>query len=211
MDDVAGAAVELFVSARPRTLVLSGGTTPKAFYERLATVAYPWDEVEVVFGDERCVPSDSPLSNYGMARQALLARTSARAYPIDGRACDATAYERLLRERFGPAPGFDFALYGLGSDGHTASLFPDRPEIDVTDRLAVFVRDPGQGPFVPRVTMTATALSSARLGVFLVAGGAKATALGRLVRREDIPATRIRPSRLVVVSDRAAAAGLDVR
>jgi 6-phosphogluconolactonase len=209
VDDVgalAAAAVELFVEAGPRTIVLSGGTTPEAFYRALAGVAYPWADCEFFFGDERCVLPSDERSNLLMARSALLDRVPARVYPIDGAACDADGYERDLRSRFVGVtlPSFDFAVYGLGPDGHTASLFPGKPAVDERTRWVVGVPEAGLEPFVPRVTMTAPALSAARLGVFLVAGSSKRAALGALLAGEDIPAARMRPSRLVVLCDRAA-------
>ena len=200
--DVAAEALQLFLDLRPRTIILSGGRTPEAFYRRLASVEdYPWREVEFFFGDERCVPVDSPDSDVGMATRALISKVPARAYPIDGAACDADGYERQLRERFGEAPRFDLAVYGLGPDGHTASLFPGKPEVEVTDRWVVRVPEPGLAPLIPRVSLTAPVLSAAAVGVFLVTGEDKREALGRLLRGQDIPASRMKPDRLLVVAD----------
>lgn len=204
-EDVAEKGLDLFLEAHPTTVVLSGGSTPGALYRRLADSGYGWARMELFFGDERCVDPTSPDSNYRMVHEALLSRVEASAYPIDGASCDAEGYERLLRERFGSRVEFDLAIYGLGSDGHTASLFPGRPELEVSDRLAVPVPHPGQPPLVPRVTMTVPALSSAGLGVFLVSGRDKRKALQSLLNGEDIPAARLRPRRLIVVADRAAA------
>jgi 6-phosphogluconolactonase len=205
IDDVASAAVELFLEVAPRTIVLSGGGTPEGCYRRLAEVAYPWEEAECFFGDERCVSADDERSNLGMARAALLDRVDARVYPIDGAACDAEGYERTLRERFGDRPWFDLAVYGLGPDGHTASLFPGKPAVNETERWVVRVPEPGLAPFVPRVTMTAPVLSSARVGAFLITGGDKRTPLAALLAGEDIPASLMRPQRLVILADREAA------
>jgi 6-phosphogluconolactonase len=203
-DDVAQAALELFLEIRPRSVILSGGSTPKAFYERLAGADYPWETVELFFGDERCVPPDHPDSNYRMIHQALLSRVAAKSYPIDGANCDADGYERKLRERFGQHLWFDVGIHGLGPDGHTASLFPGKPELEVSDRLAVHVPQPGLAPWVPRVTLTASTLSAAAVGIFLVSGADKREALERLMRGEDIPAVRIRPWKLFVLADVAA-------
>jgi 6-phosphogluconolactonase len=207
--DVAGAALELFLEVRPRTVQLSGGSTPQALYERLAGRAdYPWDEVEAFFGDERCVPPDDERSDVGMAMRALFGRVPARVYPMDGTGCDADGYERTLRERFGDDLRFDLAIYGLGPDGHTASLFPNKPEVDVEDRWVVRVPEAGWEPFVPRVTLTVPALSATPLGVMLVAGETKREPLRALMAGEDIPAARLRPGRLVVLADAAAAGDL---
>jgi 6-phosphogluconolactonase len=204
--DVAAAALDLFLEVRPRTIQLSGGSTPKALYERMAGEAdYPWNEVEAFFGDERCVPAGDDRSNADMANQALLSRVPARTHPIDGANCDADGYERTLRERFGDDLRFDLAVYGLGPDGHTASLFPGRPEVEVADRWVVHVPEAGVEPFVPRVSLTLPALSATDMGLMLVSGEDKAEPLSRLLAGEDIPAARLRPGRLLVLADGAAA------
>jgi 6-phosphogluconolactonase len=208
--DVAAAALELFLEVRPATFALSGGSTPEAFYRSLAGTAYDWRRVECFFGDERCVPETDDRSNLKMARYALLDRVDARVYPIDGDACDADGYERMLRERFAgaPWPWFDLAVYGLGSDGHTASLFPGKPAVRETERWVVGVPEAGLEPFVPRVTMSVPALSSAAVGVFLVSGIGKREPLAALLTGEDIPASLMNPDRLVILADGAAAAGV---
>ncbi len=206
--DAAGMAAEalaVFLAARPRTILLTGGGTPRPFYERLAALAgYEWSEVECFFSDERCVPADDERCNARMADVALLRRVPARSYPIDGTACDADGYERMLRARFGDAPRFDLAVYGLGPDGHTASLFPGRPEVEERARWAVRVPEAGWEPFVPRVSLTVPALSAAAVGMFLVSGEGKREPLRRLLAGEDIPAARLAPGRLVVIADEAA-------
>ncbi len=127
---------------------------------------------------------------------------------MDGRGCDAESYERTLRRRFDENLLFDVAIYGLGPDGHTASLFPGKPGVDVTDRWVIQVPEAGYEPFVPRVSLTVPALSAAKLGLFLVAGADKRVPLGRLLAGEDIPAGRLTPERLMVLADRAAAESL---
>ena len=204
-DDPAEEARRLFLEVGPRTMVLSGGSTPEAFYRLLAATPFDWPAVELFFGDERCVPADDPRSNLGMVRRALVDHVAARAYPIDGATCDADGYERVLRERFGAAPRFDLAIYGLGPDGHTASLFPGRPEVEETERWVVRVPEAGLEPFVPRVTLTVPVLSSAAVGAFLVQGASKREMVARLLAGDDIPAARMSPDRLVVIADPAAA------
>lgn len=203
--DVAEEALALFLAADPRTVVLSGGSTPEAFYRRLAGAEYPWEEVEFFFGDERCVPREDQRSNARMADEALLSRVPSRSYAMDGRGCDADWYERTLRLRFDEGLRFDLAVYGLGPDGHTASLFPGRPEVNITDRWVIRVPEAGAEPFVPRISLTVPALSAAKLGVFLVAGAEKRDPLHRLLAGDDIPAARLAPERLVILADRAAA------
>jgi 6-phosphogluconolactonase len=207
VDDVPGAGLELFRETAPRTMILSGGSTPRALYQLLTGFDYPWPEVECFFGDERCVPRTHEHSNLRMATEAFLMEVGARVYAIDGSACDAPDFERVLRKRFDDRPSFDLAWYGLGSDGHTASLFPGRPEVEETERWVVRVPEAGQPPWVPRITMTVPVLSAATLGVFLVAGRDKREALRKLLDGEDIPAARMAPERLVVLADHDASAG----
>jgi 6-phosphogluconolactonase len=203
--DVTEAALELFLEVGPRTVLLTGGSTPEALYRRLAAVPYPWREVEAFLSDERCVPAGDGRSNGRTIREALLAAVPAHGHLIDGERCDADGYQRLLRDRFGEALRFDLALYGLGPDAHTASLFPGRPEVDVTDRWVVRVPEAGWEPFVPRVSLTVPALSRAGTGVFLVSGAAKRDPLRRLLDGEDVPAARMAPERLLILADPEAA------
>jgi len=206
VDDLAQAALDVFEAEAPATVVLTGGSTPRAFYERLAQVDdLDWEEMEFFFTDERCVPSTDPLSNFLLADLALLSKVPARHHAMDGEACDADGYEDVLSERFHRELRFDFAIHGLGPDGHTASLFPGRPEVGVTDRWVVRVPKAGWEPFVPRLSLTVPALSSSSLGLFLVAGEDKRHPLRRLMAGEDIPAGRISAERMVILADRAAA------
>jgi len=209
VSDVTAAALALFMDLGVRTVVLCGGNTPKHLYESLAATDYQWDEVEFFFGDERCLPQDDPRSDVGMAYRTLVSRVPGRWYPIDGASCDADGYEQTLRNRFGDHPAFDLAFYGLGSDGHTASLFPGKPEVNETVRWVVRVPEAGLEPFVPRVSMTIPLLSAAAVGVFLVAGEEKKWALAALMAGEDIPAARLAPARLIVLADHAAAGDPD--
>ncbi|HXF36344.1 MAG TPA: 6-phosphogluconolactonase [Actinomycetota bacterium] len=199
--DPAAAGVRLFVEVAPRTLVLAGGSTPRELYRRLAALPYPWREVEVFFGDERCVPPDHPDSNLRMARETLLTRVPARVHPMTG--CRPEDYERELRAVFGDdLPRFDLAFLGLGEDGHTASLFPGDPALEAGDRWVALVERPDHR----RMTLTLPVLSAARVAAFLVAGPGKREALARLLRGDPgIPAARVGAERVVVVADPAAA------
>ena len=205
VDDLPQAAVRLFLEESQRVVLLTGAMTARNFYERLAVTQHPWEEVECFFTDERCVPPADPLSNFGMVDDVLLSRVPAARYPMDGDTCHAARYEDLLREHFQDGVWFDLALYGLGPDGHVGSLFAGRPEVEITDRLAVEVPEAGWEPFVRRISLTLPALSSASLGMFLVAGEGKREALHRLIGGADIPAARVSPKRLIVLADPAAA------
>ncbi|MGE0133825.1 MAG: 6-phosphogluconolactonase [Dehalococcoidia bacterium] len=201
--DIAEAAAQLIAARRPRTLVLTGGNTPQPLYRRLATMPLPWREMELFFGDERCVPPDHPDSNYGRAAEALLDHIEARAvYRMRGETCDAEGYERNLRARFGPGvPAFDLTLLGLGEDGHVASLFPGDPALEERDRLVIRVEHTDH----PRLTLTLPVLSASRLVLFLVTGEAKRDVLARLMTGDDIPATRVAAAEVTVLADPAAA------
>jgi 6-phosphogluconolactonase len=200
--DIALAAAERFLALGPRTLALAGGSTPRRLYERLAACDFPWSETEVFFGDERCVPPDHPDSNYRMAHEALLSRVEARVHRMPGETCDAAAYEAEITRLFGPGlPEFDLVLLGLGVDGHTASLFPGDPALDVTDHRVVRVRRPDH----PRLTLTLPVLSAAKVAMFLVSGESKREPLRRLLAGADIPAARVGARQVIIIGDEAAA------
>jgi 6-phosphogluconolactonase len=200
--DVAVAAAERFLALGPRFLALAGGSTPRRLYERLAVCDLPWWETEVFFGDERCVARDHPDSNYRMAHEALLSRVQARVHRMAGETCDAAAYEEELTRVFGPGlPEFDLVLLGLGVDGHTASLFPGDPALDVADRRVVRVRRPDH----PRLTLTLPVLSAAKAAMFLVSGESKREPLRRLLTGADIPAVRVKAHHVIIIADEAAA------
>jgi len=202
VDDIASAAAERFVSLRPRTVALAGGSTPRPLYERLATCSFSWLETHIFFGDERCVPPGHEASNYRMAREALLSKVPATVHRMPGETCDAGAYEEELSKVFGLGlPQLDLVLLGLGEDGHTASLFPGDPALDVTDRWVVRVERPDYA----RLTLTLPVLSAAKAVVFLVSGASKRAALQQLLSGADIPAARVRGRDQLIIADEAAA------
>jgi 6-phosphogluconolactonase len=201
-DDVAAAAGEAFVEAGPRLVSLAGGRTPERFYERLGRQPYPWSEVELVMGDERCVPAGHPDSNEAMVERTLLAATRPLAFHrLGGPACDADEADARIRRALGDRR-LDVAILGLGADGHTASLFPGDAALAEKDRFVARVERPDS----PRLTLTLSVLSGARMALFLVAGREKAAALRRLLAGDEgIPSARVRAGRVVVVADQAAA------
>lgn len=200
-DDPAAAAADLFLEVAPRTVALAGGTTPRRAYERLATLDYPWTEVDVFFGDERCVPPDHADSNFQMAHEALLSKVPVHVHRMPGELCDAAPYERELLEVLGSNPALDLVILGLGEDGHTASLFPGDPAVEEIDRLVVRVERPDH----PRLTLTLPTLSAAPVALFLVEGKRKREAVRGLLTGDDIPATRVASDRVVILVDPAAA------
>jgi 6-phosphogluconolactonase len=143
-----------------------------------------------------------------MADEALLSKLDPR--PEALRMEDADAYEALVRERLGDRPRWDLLLLGLGPDSHTASLFPGKPEVDVTDRLVVGVPEAGMEPQVPRISLTIPAINAARHIVFLVTGESKRDAVRRAFGDDPdptSPAAHVRPAdgELTVYLDPAAA------
>jgi 6-phosphogluconolactonase len=215
VDDVPGEFSERVIEAfqrRPNdafSFALSGGGTARRCYERLADDAggqIDWWKVDVYWGDERCVPLDSPDSNYRLGREALLERVGAvnANYPM--RCSDGPDPYQL---RLGELGRIDLVHLGLGPDGHTASLFPDSPALDADPgRLVVMNHDPrGNNPH-ERMTFTFAGISRARLVIVTVEGAEKADAL-RLVESGDCPAAMIEAEHLLWLVDRDAAAALD--
>jgi len=201
------------IAARGRFHVaLSGGSTPKRLFQLLAARpdALPWDQVELWWGDERCVPPDHADSNYGMAREHLirpLGLPDTRVHRMHGEldpGASARAYEDELAAALGDPPVLDYAMQGMGPDGHTASLFPDSPGLDEARRSVI--ANPVRSPLVPggqttRITLTAPALSAARHVRFLVAGADKAAALAAVLEGPREP--RRYPSQLIAAADQA--------
>jgi 6-phosphogluconolactonase len=205
LDDPAAAVAELLDAASGH-VVLTGGSSPKRAYELAARG--DWRGKTIWFSDERRVPPDHEWSNYRMAEEALLSKLDPR--PEALRMEDADAYEALVRERLGDEPRWDLLLLGLGPDSHTASLFPGKPEVDVTDRLVVDVPVAGMDPQVPRITLTLPAINAARHIVFLVTGESKREAVRRAFGDDPdptSPAAHVRPAdgEVTVYLDRAAA------
>jgi 6-phosphogluconolactonase len=195
-------------------VVLTGGSTPRRAYELAAELEPDWSRVRLWWGDERCVPPEDDLSNYGMAKAALLDRLDAAPHAVHrmqgelGKEVGAAGYERDLQ----PVEAFDLVLLGLGPDGHIASLFPGAPTLDEEERRAVGAA-PGFEPFVDRITLTLPTLRAAREILFLLAGEQKADAAARALAGAPSPQTpgslaraELGPTRALV--DRAAAAGL---
>ena len=192
-------------------VVLTGGSTPKRAYELTADLEEDWSRVELWWGDERCAPADDPLSNFNMARVALIQRVLSPPEKIHrmrgelGPDAGALDYE----EELGDLERFDLMLLGLGPDGHVASLYPDQPTLDVTDRRAIGAEAKLQ-PFVDRITLTLPMLRAADEVLFLVAGPDKADAARRAFAGEpsrSTPGSLVRAvnGKTVAVLDAAAA------
>lgn len=199
-------------------VALSGGSTPRALYERLAASprSVDWERVQVFFSDERFVPPDSDQSNYHLAYSTLLSRVpiperfihrvaTVDIPPEDAASLYAQGIRRVFEVPEDVLPRFDLVLLGLGPDGHTASLFPGTEALMVTDRLVA-------PNFVPqmdswRITFTYPLINAARTVTFLVEGAGKAAILHRVLEGDGaLPAARVRPTEgaLLWVADRAA-------
>lgn len=225
-DSVAEKAAEFFVSSGLKAIadrgrfnvVLSGGSTPKLMFAKLAAILadnpLPLDKIYFFFGDERMVPETSEESNFRSANELLLKPLGVRERNIfrfrtelepDAAAAD---YSRRVRGHFGIEsgfPSFDLVFLGLGTDGHTASLFPGTDVLNEQEKIAASV-------FVPkfdahRLTLTFGVLNSAAAVAFLVTGADKRDVLCK-VREGDsgLPAERINPAGdLIWFVDKAAA------
>ena len=229
-EDVADAAAELIFDKQTEAvadrgvfrIALSGGSTPKLLYERLASEEWreemSWDRWEVFWSDERAVPRDHPESNYRLAHSAFLSKAPVRnvfrMFPLEssplslrggerGRGIEveqaARQYATMLKQQFSSdLPVFDVILLGLGSDGHTASLFPNHPALE-SEKLVEAVA-PGSsltpGPSsLPRLTLTYRVLNAARTIIFLICGEEKGNAVQSVLEFGDpsLPATHVKP------------------
>ena len=196
----AAAEIAAALSEGSRTLVLAGGNTPKRCYELLARLDVKWGRVTVLFGDERCVPPDHPDSNYRMAREALLDQVApATVHRIAGELGPDEGAAEYSRVVAGLAP-LDIVVLGIGEDGHTASLFPGRTEMNAKG-WAIGVRNSPKPP-PERVTLTLPALRGARRVIILATGAGKAQAVA-MAKRQEVPSGMIAGARWLL--DRAAA------
>jgi 6-phosphogluconolactonase len=217
VDDDPAAIVADILAAAAREgghIVLTGGSTPALAYELAAERQRDWSRTELWWGDDRCVPPDDERSNYGMAKRTLLDNLDVQPATVHrmrgelGRDAGAEDYDREL----GDLARFDLVLLGLGPDGHVASLYPDQPTLDETERRVLGAVAKLE-PYVDRITLTLPMLRAAHAIVFLVAGEDKAEAAARAFAGE---ASRSTPGSLVravsgtttAVLDPAAAAKL---
>jgi 6-phosphogluconolactonase len=187
------------------TFVLTGGKTPAPIYELLGSPPLAeridWNRIQFFWGDERCVPPDSPDSNFGMAWKAFVSKLGAPSSHIHrmlGELDDpdkaAWLYEQELRKVFPETgiPSFDLLLLGMGTDGHVASLFPGTSWNE--SRLVVSNYLPETG--ANRISMTFRILNQAQATLIIVAGSDKAKALSRVIQDPacDLPAAKIQPA-----------------
>lgn len=196
-------------------IAVSGGRTPADLYRRLGTEyaqRIPWRETDLFFADERAVRPEDPRSNYGLVERTLLAplkgagpsvhRIAGERTPVSAAA---EAYESSLRTVFGaastgppPGPTFDVSLLGVGSDGHTASLFPNAASLQEVAHWTVVEPEPHLDPHVPRISLTLPVLRASRRAMFLVCGADKQSIVQQIFddpRRgtldADLPSARV--------------------
>jgi 6-phosphogluconolactonase len=234
-DSLAGAAADRIVALAsefiPRrgvfSVALAGGGTPLPLYRRLASEAcrdaIAWSAVQFFWGDERAVPPADPRSNFGTALREMTGRLPvppANLHRMEAERPDlehaARDYEEVLRRHLEIGPGgfprLHLALLGMGSDGHTASLFPGDPALEEISRWVAVSKAPDRGR---RMTLTLPVLNAAHNVFFLVTGAEKADTLRRVLddpASPAVPAGRVVPAsgaRLFLV-DRAAASALRV-
>ena len=233
-DRIMAAAKAAIAKSGRFTLVLSGGSTPERTYQLLAQPQrrsqIDWSRTWLFFGDERCVPSDDPRSNFHLANGALLKPANVPADHVleinatmGTPANCASQYELVLKEffKFGASstqsgnafdfPSFDVILLGLGDDGHTASLFPGKPSLD-EKKCWITWSPPGVlPPPVDRITFTFPLINAAQEVMFLVAGAGKAAIVRDVLEGpadfHKHPSTGVRPDdgKLTWLLDEAAA------
>ncbi|WP_319470719.1 6-phosphogluconolactonase [uncultured Pseudodesulfovibrio sp.] len=221
------ATAELFIKTARKaveerglfTVALSGGSTPKHLFEELAQPAcsrdIPWDRTLIFWSDERAVPPDSEHSNYRLANDTLLSRITIPEKNILrikgelGAQRAAEELERDLTETFGDQgmPRFDFVLLGLGTDGHTASLFPGTEALSATTMTAAVINPPAN-PQMDRVTFSLPILNNARTVLFMVIGDSKRRIVSEIrsdpTAVERYPAARVSARKTLWFADHAA-------
>ncbi len=199
--DLLASAAQEAAAARGRFAVaLSGGETPRALYRLLARQQFsqkiPWRRVQLYWGDERCVPSDDPASNYAMARDAFIKHVpiaEANVHRMRGEDAPDVAAEAYDAELRGLAaqerpraevPVFDLVVLGLGREGHTASLFPHSDALAEEERFCVATEAPDGSP---RLTVTAPVINAARRVWFLVTGPEKSGMVAEVLEGLRVP------------------------
>jgi 6-phosphogluconolactonase len=200
------------VAARGRfVMAVSGGQTPWQMLRALAAEEVPWKGVHVAQVDERVAPPGDPDRNLTRLRQSLLEHAPLPPEQIHAMAVEspdleaaAAQYARVLEQIAGSPPVLDLTHLGLGPDGHTASLVPGDPVLDVMDRDVALTARAYQGR--RRMTLTYPAINRSRRILWVVTGSEKVTMLPRLLAGDrTIPAGRVRQDQAILLADRAAA------
>ena len=215
-------AAKKSVETRGRfSVAISGGSTPRDMHRMLGEEPFrsniPWDKTDIFWVDERCVPENDPANNFGTAKKDFIERVpipEAQVHPMPGAGSPekgALNYQQELVKYFktgaGESPVFDLIFLGLGTDGHTASLFPGQRSLNERERLVVSVK--GGNPDLSRLTMTYPVLNSGRQIVFMVSGKEKAGVVKTVLddKQSRFPVQGIQPAKgkLIFLIDREAA------
>ena len=216
---VIAAEASAAVAGRGRfVMAVSGGRTPWQMLRVLANEPVPWKSVQVVQVDERVAPVGDPDRNLTHLRESLvehapLPPSQIHAMPVQDKDLEAAAasYAQLLQQIAGSPPILDLVHLGLGPDGHTASLVPGDPVLEVADRDVALT---GSYQGRRRMTLTYPLLNRSRRILWVVSGTEKAPMLARLLSGDvSIPAGRVRQDQALVLADFAAAgkAELDLK
>lgn len=188
-------------------VALSGGSTPSSLFSRLARKhkeSIDWQRVHFWWGDERCVSPESSESNYKMAFESFLSELEIpeeHIHRIKGEANpeeEAVRYGNEIREHLNSReewPVFDLILLGLGEDGHTASIFPDRMDLLNSDQICAVAVHPQSGQ--KRITLTGKVINNANTIYFLVSGEGKAERISEIMNNDEkaftLPAYHVLP------------------
>lgn len=202
LEDVAGGAADFLLTRAEKqpslVVALSGGSTPRALYELLGgdpfKTALSGRKITWIVGDERCVPPDHPESNARMVRETLFREGISERHRFVRFQTEFVHPETIaidFEDQWSSLSidGIDVALLGIGEDGHTASLFPGTPILDITDRVAAAVFVPRVGMW--RVSLTLPTLQASRSKLVLASGATKRPILDRCRAGEQFPVTRV--------------------
>jgi 6-phosphogluconolactonase len=213
---IAAAARDAVAARGVFTLAVSGGKTPWAMLRDLASEEVPWSQVHVFQIDERIAPEGDPdrnlthlheslLGNAPIPKENIHAMPVNAADPVEG----ASEYEKTLKEISGNPPTLDMAHLGLGPDGHTASLTPNDPVLEVSDRDVALTDPVHLYQNRRRMTLTYPMINRARKIMWLATGAAKIPMIVKLRAADhSIPGGRISQENALLLTDTAAAAGL---
>jgi 6-phosphogluconolactonase len=231
--DLANKGAEIFsrtaiesIEKRGRFAVaISGGSTPRNMHRMLAEEPYlsdiPWQKTHIFWVDERCVPENDPASNFGLATEDFLDQVSISQNQIHPMPVEtspekgAEIYQNKLLDFFHlqneEFPAFDLIFLGIGTDGHTASLFPGQSALNEMKRWVVAVK--GGNPDVNRITLTLPVINRGKQIVFMISGKEKASVVKTALKgiQSELPAQLVRPLKgtLIWLLDREAASLLD--
>jgi 6-phosphogluconolactonase len=231
--DLANKGAEIFsraaiesIEKRGRFVVaISGGSTPRVMHGMLAKEPYlsdiPWEKTHIFWVDERCVPENDPASNFGLARidfldKVPIPQNQIHSIPVEAYSEEgAGIYQRVLIDFFrlqkGEFPVFDLIFLGIGTDGHTASLFPGKSALNEMNRWVVAVK--GGIPEVNRITLTFPVINRGKQIVFMISGKKKASVVKNALKgiQSGLPVQLVKPIKgtLIWLLDREAASLLD--